>query len=172
MVRHVWRRVWDKLEATELCKNSKLRHTFKRTSVLIGTRIKKLVYHESGVPIYWKKTPMVGNCVYWAAKQTKEEEMLVDKTFQDLFRNKSFPQRYNKEQDLLFENDRLVANKENAELLRWHYWLNHMSFKKVKLLEVLGIVHKRLAKAKIPKCKGCVIGEIHTLPWFSYKQEI
>ena len=96
--------------------------------------------------------------------------MLVNETFKDLFNDKNFSQRYNKEQDLLSEDDRMTADKDSAKLLRWYYCLNHMSFEKLKLLAILGIISKRLEKAKPSKYKGCIIGEMHQVPHKSYKQ--
>lgn len=39
---------------------------------------------------------------------------------------------------------------EQADLLRWHYPLRHVSFKKLKALALIGIIPKRLADAKAP----------------------
>jgi len=57
-------------------------------------------------------------------------------------------------------DDNLYAQSDQAELLRWHYRLNHISFKKLKLMAVLGIVPKKLAKIKSPKCASCMLGAL------------
>ena len=38
----------------------------------------------------------------------------------------------------------LSAKDLNLEFIRWHYRLGHLSFKKIKLLSVLGVLPKRL----------------------------
>eukprot|EP00957_Ditylum_brightwellii_P082517 6273298-Ditylum_brightwellii.AAC.2 len=52
-----------------------------------------------------------------------------------------------------------------AELLRWHYCLGHLSFHKLKLLSAFGILSQRLANVKPPKCTGCIYGSMAKRPW-------
>eukprot|EP00957_Ditylum_brightwellii_P171214 13033889-Ditylum_brightwellii.AAC.1 len=53
------------------------------------------------------------------------------------------------------ENERLAAVNDQAELLRWHYHLSHLSFCKIRLLSLVGILPRCLAKIRPPKCTGC-----------------
>ena len=64
-------------------------------------------------------------------------------------KNKSFSTRH--------EVD-YAASDDTAELLRWHQRLNHLSFRKLKLLAELGIIPKRLVKARTPRCACCIFG--------------
>ena len=52
----------------------------------------------------------------------------------------------------------LLAENETAELLRWHQRLNHMSFKKLKLMASIGMLPTRLASARVPRCACCIFG--------------
>lgn len=56
--------------------------------------------------------------------------------------------------------DNLEALIDLGKLLRWHYRLGHLSFKRIKLLVTLGILPRRLVLAVIPKCAGCLCGAI------------
>ena len=63
------------------------------------------------------------------------------------------------------DEDRLSAVSPEAELLRWHYRLGHMSFKRIRLLALVGILPKYLANIKPPKCAGCIYGAMTKRPW-------
>eukprot|EP00957_Ditylum_brightwellii_P021638 1631822-Ditylum_brightwellii.AAC.1 len=53
------------------------------------------------------------------------------------------------------ENEGFAAVNDQAELLQWHYRLGHLSFRKICLLSLVGILPRRLAKIRPPKCTGC-----------------
>ena len=54
-----------------------------------------------------------------------------------------------------------------AELLRWHYRLGHLSFRKLKVMATLGIIPRKLAQIKPPICAGCLYGGMTRKPWRS-----
>jgi len=49
----------------------------------------------------------------------------------------------------------LYAQSDQNDLLCWHYRLNHISFKILKLMAILEIIPKKLEKIKSPKCAWC-----------------
>ena len=51
------------------------------------------------------------------------------------------------------------------ELMRWHYHLNHLSFKHMFKLAKQGLLPKKILKANIPICPACQYGKIHCKPW-------
>ena len=59
----------------------------------------------------------------------------------------------------------ITATSDKAELMRWHYRLGHLSFKKLKILAEKNIIPKRLSKIRSPKCAGCIYGKMHKRPW-------
>jgi hypothetical protein len=59
----------------------------------------------------------------------------------------------------------LAAANDQAELMRWHYRLGHLSFPKLKLHAKNGEIPCRLAKIPPPKCAGCLFGAMTKLPW-------
>ena len=63
------------------------------------------------------------------------------------------------------EEDNLSAISPQADLLRWHYRLGHASFRRIKLLALLGILPRRLAFVQQPKCAGCIFGALTKRPW-------
>ena len=58
-----------------------------------------------------------------------------------------------------------VATDDQAELMRWHHRLGHLSFAKLKKLATFGEIPKRLAKIKPPVCAGCLFGAMTKVPW-------
>jgi len=62
------------------------------------------------------------------------------------------------------ERHQHVAIDDQAELMRWHYCLGHLTFPKLEKLAILGKIPKRLAKVKPPVCSGCLFGAM-TNPW-------
>jgi hypothetical protein len=59
----------------------------------------------------------------------------------------------------------LTASDNQAELMCWHYQLDHLSFPKLKQLALNGKNPKKLAKVLLPKCTGCLFGVMTKLPW-------
>jgi hypothetical protein len=58
----------------------------------------------------------------------------------------------------------LAAVDDQAELMRWHYRLGHLSFSKLKQLALNGGIPRRLAKVKPPACAGCLFGAMTKVP--------
>jgi hypothetical protein len=63
------------------------------------------------------------------------------------------------------EDVHLAAADNQAELMRWHYRLGHLTFAKLKQLALNGEIPKKLAKIKPPKCAGCLFGMMTKIPW-------
>ena len=63
------------------------------------------------------------------------------------------------------DSQRLMVESPQADLLRWHYRLRHLSFKLIKAMEEVGLLTKKLAKALIPKCAGCMFAAMTKKPW-------
>ena len=59
----------------------------------------------------------------------------------------------------------LSASDDQAELLRWHHRLGHISFSMLKSLAKNGEIPRRLANVKEPKCAGCLFGKMTKVPW-------
>ena len=63
------------------------------------------------------------------------------------------------------EDVHLAATNDQAELMRWHYHLGHLTFTKLKQLALNGEIPKKLATVTPPKCAGCLFGAITKIPW-------
>jgi hypothetical protein len=63
------------------------------------------------------------------------------------------------------EDAPLAAADDQAELMRWHFCLGHLSFQKLKQLALNGEIPKKLPKLKPPECAGCLFGAMTKLPW-------
>jgi hypothetical protein len=59
----------------------------------------------------------------------------------------------------------LAAVDDQAELMRWHYRLGHLSFAKLMQLALNGEIPRCLAKVKPPACTGCLFGAMTKVPW-------
>jgi len=59
----------------------------------------------------------------------------------------------------------LSAADNQAELMRWHYRLGHLTFAKLKQLALHGKIPKKLALLIPPKCTGCLFGAMTKIPW-------
>ena len=69
------------------------------------------------------------------------------------------------------EQDKDVpATTDQAELLRWHYRLGHVSFYKLRVMALLNIIPRRLAFVKFPKCQACCYGKQTRRPWRTKSQ--
>jgi len=60
-----------------------------------------------------------------------------------------------------------VPSDKQAELMHWHYRLEHLSFPKLKELAKIGEIPKHLANVLPPVCTGCVFGAMNKVPWKS-----
>ena len=58
----------------------------------------------------------------------------------------------------------LTAVSDRAELMRWHLRLGHLSFPRLKDLAEKGIIPRRLAMVRAPKCAGCIYGRMTKRP--------
>jgi hypothetical protein len=65
----------------------------------------------------------------------------------------------------------LSADNPQAELLRWHYRLGHISFTRLRILALLGTIPRKLIHAKTPKCAGCMYGAMTKQPWRTKAQQ-
>ncbi len=63
------------------------------------------------------------------------------------------------------EDTQLATADDQTELMQWHYRLGHLPFSKLKQLALNGEIPKKLAKAKPPKCAGCLFGVMTKIPW-------
>lgn len=85
--------------------------------------------------------------------------------------NSTKPFDFEDKQDLILEQIDEVQNQHfdnmtpSNQLLYWHLRLGHLSFTKVKLLAILGILPKSLINVRIPKCAGCLLGAMTKKPW-------
>ena len=59
----------------------------------------------------------------------------------------------------------MAAADNQAELMRWHYRLGHLSFEKLKQLALNGEIPRKFASVPPPKCAGCLFGAMTKLPW-------
>ena len=81
-----------------------------------------------------------------------EKLQSVDSNLQSSVQPKEFNTNTQDEKD---EEDMLEDNLDQGELIRWHLRLGNLSFHKLRVMAALGILPKRLLKAKIPKCSSC-----------------
>ncbi len=65
------------------------------------------------------------------------------------------------------EDTQLAAADDQTKPMHWHYRLGHLPFSKLKQLALNGEIPKKLAKAKPPKCAGCLFGAMTKIPWCS-----
>ena len=70
----------------------------------------------------------------------------------------------------VLQDQDIPATLDEAELLRWHYRLGHISFFKLRTMAMLNIIPRRLASVKIPKCQACCYGKQTKRPWRTNKQ--
>ena len=68
------------------------------------------------------------------------------------------------------DEDIAIIDNPQVELLHWHYWLNHFSFRVLKTLAISGLLSRRLVSAKEPKCTACIFGAMYKRPWCSHAQ--
>ena len=73
-------------------------------------------------------------------------------------------------QELPEPDDLAIAHVDNpqAELLRWHYRLNHLSFRVLQTFAKMSLLPRRLTEASVPKCSACIFGGMHKRPWCSH----
>ena len=59
----------------------------------------------------------------------------------------------------------LAAEQTQLELLILCHSMVHLAFIKIKILDLLGIIPKRLANTNPPKCEGHIYGAMSKRPW-------
>ena len=60
---------------------------------------------------------------------------------------------------------RLAFESPQDDLLMWQYRLSHLSFNIIKVMAEVGLLPKKLAKAAIPRCAGCMFAAMTKNPW-------
>jgi GAG-pre-integrase domain len=55
----------------------------------------------------------------------------------------------------------------SADFLHWHHRLGHISPKKIRLMAKEGILPRKLADCKVPRCTSCLFGKATRRPWRS-----
>ena len=63
------------------------------------------------------------------------------------------------------EDVHLTTADDQAELMRWHYRLGHLTFTKLKQLALNREIPKKLSKITPPKCSGCLFGAMTKISW-------
>ncbi len=63
------------------------------------------------------------------------------------------------------EDTQLATTDNQTKMMCWHYRFGHLPFAKLKQLALNGEIPKMLAKAKPPKCAGCLFGAMTKIPW-------
>jgi hypothetical protein len=63
------------------------------------------------------------------------------------------------------QDDATSTLYSQAELLRWHYCLGHLSFVNICLMAARGEIPKRLAACRVPRCQLCLYGRATKKPW-------
>ena len=61
-------------------------------------------------------------------------------------------------------NDQIVVSTDEGELMQWHYRLGHLSWRKLKLLALLNIIPRRIAKLLEPRCSCCIAAQMSNIP--------
>eukprot|EP00957_Ditylum_brightwellii_P138040 10523774-Ditylum_brightwellii.AAC.1 len=59
----------------------------------------------------------------------------------------------------------MVALSDQAELIRWHYRLQHLSFLKLAMLAKVGLLPSKLDQVRPPSCTHCVYASMTRRPW-------
>ena len=72
--------------------------------------------------------------------------------------------------EAILQDEDYVATSDQAELLRWHYRLGHISFFKLRTMALLNIIPRRLAFVTFPKCQACCYGKQTKRPWRTKRQ--
>lgn len=67
--------------------------------------------------------------------------------------------------DVIVEVNDHQPTTPTAELLQYHYRLNHCSFRKLNLMAKLRLIPYRLADIATPICPACKFGRHTRKPW-------
>ena len=65
----------------------------------------------------------------------------------------------------VIEDEEDLIQDPQAQLLRWHHRLGHLSFRKLKMMATSGDLPKQLATCRTPVCSGCLFGKATKRPW-------
>ena len=70
-----------------------------------------------------------------------------------------------KKQAIIAEQRITDFDDPQMKLLHWHHRLGHCSFHLIRALSIFGILPKKLASIRIPKCATCQFGSMTKIPW-------
>jgi hypothetical protein len=149
-----------------------LEHVCYQTSVISETESEEEHHHhQDELEDAWQyahgKPP---NQTHLPSNTTSTKEPSPQRTTPHLTTEENvydFMQGHPKPVDAIPEEEEyaLAATTDKAELLRWHYRLNHLSWTKLRLLSLVGILPRKLASIRPPKCSGCLYGTMTKRPW-------
>ena len=72
---------------------------------------------------------------------------------------------FNMESSLQSEYQQIITDNTVSEFLRLHYKYGHLSFKRLRRMEKLGIIPKKLEKCDTPTCMVCMYAKYTCKPW-------
>ena len=149
------------VETCILCNNSTymVNHQTKKSNEFHKSKLEKMILNENGK---YDTTLILEDLNEDAYDKIENLQDFVQKVDQNSNINMN-TQKIIDEVENSEEN--LTALDDQAELMRWHYRLGHISFKKLKILAVMGLIPKRLVNVKSPKCAGCIFGKMTRRPW-------
>ena len=96
-------------------------------------------------------------CKQQQQQQARHDSHPVDGSIESVDVAKSHPHADDAQQ--------LTVENPQADLLRWHYRLGHLSFKLIKAMAKVGLLPKRIATAPTPRCVGCMFSSMMKKPW-------
>ena len=103
-----------------------------------------------------------------AAEISETQQMLQQNEYEDENFQSFIHNNLNTAEISEVQSDQELAQSATtwqAELLRWHYRLGHVSFQKLQRMAKLGYIPKQLANVRIPTCAGCFFGKQGRTPW-------
>jgi hypothetical protein len=63
------------------------------------------------------------------------------------------------------EEEKPLLPSDEQLFMEYHEKLGHLSFDQLIILAQQGLIPKKLAQCRIPKCPGCLYGKAHRKPW-------
>jgi hypothetical protein len=98
------------------------------------------------------------------AAHSTEQRRTNEENLSDLFQNTPV---FKVRPEAIIDEDleKISCQDPHTEMLRWHYILGHLSFRRIKIMAELGILPKKLAQVTPPKCAGCLFGTTTNKPW-------
>ena len=71
----------------------------------------------------------------------------------------------NDEVHVIPEDEEVQSKSPTADLLTWHYRLNHVSFEKIRQMAARGDLPAALRHCRVPKCAACLFGKATRRAW-------